>query len=63
LVRQVAQALDLPTGQATAALCHLLWQGELRVDLNQLLFDQGAIVPGVGIWLERKEVRHDPSIA
>lgn len=52
LVKQVKQVLNLPEGQVTAALCHLLWYGELMTDLNQLLFDQGAIVPGVCIWLE-----------
>ena len=63
LVKQLEQALNAPEGQITAALCHLLWHGELGTDLNQLLFDQGAIVPGVCIWLERKESPNDPPSA
>ncbi len=63
LVKQVKQALNLSEGQVMAALCHLLWYGELTTDLNQLLFDQGAIVPSVCIWLEGKEAHYDPSIA
>jgi hypothetical protein len=58
LVKQVEQALKAPDGQVTAALGHMLWHGELMTDLNQLLFDQGTIVPGGCIWLERKET-HD----
>jgi hypothetical protein len=63
LVKQVKQGLNLPEGQVTAVLCHLLWHGELMTDLNQLLFDQAAIVPGVCIWLEQKEAHYDPPIA
>ena len=57
LVKQLAQVLNAPEGQITATLCHLLWHGELETDLNRLLFDQGAIVPGVCIWLERGGVQ------
>jgi len=63
LVKQLEQALNAAEGQITAALCHLLWHGVLGTDLNRLLFDQGAIVPGVCIWLERKEAPHGPPSA
>lgn len=59
LVQQLEQALNAPEAQVTAALCHLLWHGELGTNLNQLLFDQGTILPGVCIWLERKEAPND----
>lgn len=52
LVKQVGQMLDLPEGQVTAALCHLLWHGGLVTDFEQLLFDEGAIIPGVCVWMD-----------
>ena len=55
LVGQIKQALNLPEGRITAGLCHLLWHSELATDFNQLLFDQGAIVPDVRVWLTPKE--------
>jgi hypothetical protein len=54
LVEQIGHDLNLPQGQVTAALCHLLWHGELMTDLEQLLFDRGAIVPGVRVWIDRR---------
>jgi len=55
VVNQVKQSLNLAEGQVTAALGHLLWSGQLGADLNQLLFDQGTLVPGVQIWLDGEE--------
>jgi hypothetical protein len=63
LVGQIKQALNLPEGQVTAGLCHLLWHGELATDLNQLLFDQSAIVPGVRVWMVSKEGNDGSPIA
>jgi hypothetical protein len=61
LAHQLGGRLSLSEGLVTAALCHLIWHGQLLTDFNQLLFDQGAIVPGVQVWLAVKEVRDDPS--
>jgi hypothetical protein len=55
LVKQLGQQLNLPQAVVIAALCHLLWHGDLQTDLNRLLFDQGGIEPGVQVWLTRKE--------
>ena len=52
LVQQMGSDLNLSPGQVTAALCHLLWSGELLADFDQLLFDDGAINPGIPVWLE-----------
>jgi len=54
LVHQIGQELNLPEGQITAALCHLLWHGSLLTDFEQLLFDDGAIIPGVSVWIEQR---------
>jgi hypothetical protein len=58
LVSQVEQILDLPEQQITGTICHLLWSGRLQTDLEQLLFDQGAILPGIPVWLGTVEVGH-----
>lgn len=63
LVSQLGQTLNLSEGQVTATLCHLLWYGELKTDLEQLLFDQGAIVPSARVWLAPEEVNDDQSKA
>ena len=52
LVQQIRSGLNLPQGQITAALGHMLWYGDLLADLEQLLFDEGAIIPGVCVWIE-----------
>ncbi len=52
LVQQIGPELNLSQGQVTAALCHLLWSGDLLADFEQLLFDEGAIIPGVCVWIE-----------
>lgn len=59
LVRQLGQLLNLPEGRVTATLCYLLWHGELQTDLGRLLFDQGAIEPGVQVWIGRKGSHND----
>lgn len=56
LVGQVEQMLDLPEPQITGAICHLLWYGRLQTNLAELLFDQGAILPGSPVWLSSVEV-------
>lgn len=52
LVQQIGGQLHLNEGQVTAALGHLLWYGELLTDWGQLLFDEGAILPEVCVWIE-----------
>jgi hypothetical protein len=56
LVRQLGQKLSLSEAAVTATLCYLLWHGEIQTDLNRLLFDQGAIEPGVQLWIAHKGV-------
>lgn len=63
LVKQVSQTLNLAEGQVTGAVCYLLWHGQLMTDLDQLLFDQGGIVPGVQVWIGAKEGQNDTSKA
>lgn len=58
LVSQVEQVLDLPQPEITGTICHLLWSGRLQTNLEQLLFDQGAILPGIPVWLGTGEVGH-----
>lgn len=58
LVSQVEQILDLPEQQITGTICHLLWSGHLQADLEQLMFDQGAILPGIPVWLGTGKVGH-----
>lgn len=55
LVRQLGEMLNLSEAEVTATLCYLLWHGEIQTDLNRLLFDQGAIEPGILLWIARKE--------
>jgi hypothetical protein len=62
LAKQLSRNLNMPEGQVTATLCHLLWHGALMTDLDQLLFDQGAIVSGVQIWLAGEEVQDEPLV-
>lgn len=59
LVRQLGPKLALSEAEVTATLCYLLWHGEVQIDLNRLLFDQGAIEPEVPLWLARKGVGHE----
>ncbi len=59
LVEQVSETLNLAKGEVTGALCHLLWHGQLMTDLNQLLFDQGRILPGVQVWIGAEEGQND----
>jgi hypothetical protein len=63
LVKRIGQTLDLPQGQVTAALCHLLWHGKLVTDLTRLLFDQGAIVAGTQVWVNAEEADDDTPTA
>jgi len=55
LVDQVEQKLALPEQQITGTICHLLWSGRLQTNLEQLLFDQGTILPGIPVWLGSEE--------
>jgi hypothetical protein len=52
LVQQIGSGLNLSLGQVTAALGHMLWHGDLLADFEQLLFDEGAIISGVCVWIE-----------
>ena len=63
LVKQISQSQTLAEGQVTGALCHLLWHSQLMTDLNQLLFDQGRIVPGAQVWIKTEEGKNDAPTA
>lgn len=58
LTRQVAQELDLPEPRVTAAIGHLLWHGQLRTDLNRLMFGPTytGLMSGILVW---QEVNYD----
>ena len=58
LIKQVAQELCLPEPRVVAALGHLLWHGQLKIDLNQLIFGstRTGLIFNVPIW---QEVSHD----
>lgn len=58
LVKQVAQELSLPEPRVVAALGHLLWHGQLKTDLGQLIFGSTRIglTLNVPVW---QEVSHD----
>jgi hypothetical protein len=47
LVVQVAHELDLPRPSVTAALSHMLWHGQVNIDLSQLIFIGGGLAPGI----------------
>jgi hypothetical protein len=51
---RLIRTLDLPTPDVVAALCHLIWHGEIETDFQKLLLIDGAVNPKVVIW--RKEV-------
>ncbi len=59
LVKQLGQKLKLSKAEVTGTLCYLLWHGELQTDLDRLLFDQGAIEPGIQLWMGQKGVDDD----
>lgn len=61
LIQHLGRQLHLTEGVVTAALCHLLWHGELLTDFNQLLFDAGAIVTGVQVWRATEEGQDEQS--
>lgn len=58
LVKQVAQELGLPEPRVVAALGHLLWHGQLKTDLDQLIFGstRTGLILNVPVW---QEVSHD----
>lgn len=55
----ISKGDPLTEGQVTGSLCHLLWHGRLMTDLDQLLFDQGHILPGVQVWIGAEEEQND----
>lgn len=59
LVVSLATDLDLLKPTVVAGLCHLLWHGRLLIDLNQLLFVNGALASRAMVWLE-SEKRNEP---
>ncbi len=58
LIEQVAQELDLPEPGVVAAIGHMLWHGQLKTDLNHLMFGPtySGLMPGIFVW---QEERHD----
>ncbi len=58
LTGQVAQKLELSEPRVVAAIGHLLWHGQLKTDLNHLMFGPTytGLMPGILVW---QEVSHD----
>lgn len=58
LTGQVAQEVDLPEPRVVAAMAHLLWHGQLKTDLQHLMFGPTytGLMPGIFVW---QEVSHD----
>jgi hypothetical protein len=54
LIGQVVQELDLPEPRVVAAIGHLLWHGQLKTDLNHLMFGPTytGLMPGILVWQE-----------
>jgi hypothetical protein len=54
LTGQVALELDLPEPRVVAAIGHLLWHGQLKTDLNHLMFGPTytGLMPGILVWQE-----------
>jgi hypothetical protein len=52
VVAQVASVTGLTSGQVLPALFHLLWQGRLQTDWQQLLCQNAAPHPAAVIWQE-----------
>jgi hypothetical protein len=61
LVGQVVQEVDLPEPRVVAAIGHLLWHGQLKTDLNRLMFGPTytGLMPGILVW---QEVSYDRPI-
>lgn len=58
LTGQIAQEVDLPEPKVVAAIGHLLWHGQLKTDLQHLMFGPTptGLMPGIFVW---QEVSHD----
>jgi hypothetical protein len=46
--------LDLSEPRVVAAIGHLLWHGQLKTDLNHLMFGPTytGLMPGILVWQE-----------
>ena len=59
LVTQVAHELGLPQPSVVAALGHMLWHGQVKTDLDRLIFTDNGIAPDVLIRPGQEEEKHD----
>lgn len=55
LVWHVANRLGLETPDVVSALCHLIWHGDLNIDLSKLFFADGAPIPTTPVTLGNGE--------
>lgn len=51
----ITRHLALAKSTVFAAICHLLWHGEISTDLQSLLIFDSAFAPNATIWLPREE--------
>lgn len=54
-VEYIAHQLDMADPLVFTTLCHLLWHGEIRTDLQKLLIIDSAFAPSATIWLAKEE--------
>jgi hypothetical protein len=62
LVSQIAHELGLPQPSVVAALSHMLWHGQVSIDLNRLIFTDNGLAPDALIRAVREEENNDPPI-
>jgi hypothetical protein len=63
LVEHLVHDLRLPQPNVVAGLGHMLWHGQLTVNLHRLIFVDGAIAPDVLVWLTLEQEARDGSAA
>jgi hypothetical protein len=62
LVSQVAHELGLPQPSVVAALSHMLWHGQVSIDLSRLIFTDNGLAPDALIRVVREEENNDSPI-
>jgi hypothetical protein len=62
LVSQVAHELGLPQPSVVAALSHMLWHGQVSIDLSRLIFTGNGLAPDALIRVVREEENNDSPI-
>ncbi len=63
LLPELLQDTHLPPATVNAAVCHLLWHGEVLTDLHASLWRSGALMPDASVWLPTKETTNDDIIS